>query len=67
MRDISVKKAFKMGQEAFLQGLPMLPTFNLEFWSQAVKINDHKSWKEVIRAYEQGWSAQKNNKYLEMT
>lgn len=60
MNYINNEEAFKMGQEARLKGLPSSPFLNKTFWELANKINSHEPWKQVMRAYQEGWGVQKS-------
>jgi len=55
MTQITIKEAFRMGEEAFLVGLPESAFLNQAFWVRANQINSHIAWKEVMRAYIEGW------------
>jgi len=59
MTQITVKEAFKMGEEAFLSGLPESAFLNHSFWSRSNTIDGHAAWKEVIKAYSEGWRKSK--------
>ena len=55
MTQITIKEAFRMGEEAFFAGLPESAFLNQDFWVRANRINGHNAWKEVMRAYIEGW------------
>ncbi len=55
MNKITIEKAFEMGREACLKGLPKSPPMNKEFWDLTYNINGHDEWKDIVNAYISGW------------
>lgn len=54
MKKIDKQESYNMGREAYVKGLPGVPTYNKEFW-ELNNVHEHEKWKENIDAYAKGW------------